>query len=194
TAGGKKATQQEVDAQIISGLNKIQNSGGNIRIISNTIISPSTKKVIQDFTSRYTNTKFIQYDAHSVSGLIKANETSFGSAVIPSYDFSKANIIVSFGADFLGTWISPIEYSTQYAVGKKIGKSKKTMVRHYQIESSLSMTGCNADFRLPIKPSQEGLFVAALYNKISGNKLNTPQVNHEMINKIATELLSNKGK
>src|SRR5690606_31959113 len=100
TAGGKKSTQQEVDAQIISRLNKIQNSGGNIRIISNTIISPSTKKVIQDFTTRYTNTKFIQYDAHSVSGLLKANETSFGSAVIPSYDFSKANIIVSFGADF----------------------------------------------------------------------------------------------
>jgi Fe-S-cluster-containing dehydrogenase component len=134
------------------------------------------------------------YDANSVSGLIKANKASFGKAVVPSYDFSKANIIVSFGADFLGTWISPIEYARGYSQNRKIGKNKKTMNKHYQFETNLSLTGSNADYRTPIKPSQEGLFVAALYNKIAGNKISVKEIKDARIDQAANDLMANRGK
>ncbi|TAH25614.1 MAG: 4Fe-4S dicluster domain-containing protein [Cytophagales bacterium] len=187
---GKKIKIDEADNKITAALN----TSASIRIISSSINSPSTLSVISEFKNKYPVTEHIQYDANSVSGLLKANQISFGNYVVPSYDFSKANVIVSFGADFLGTWISPIEYSKQYAKGKKLGKSKKTMVRHYQIETNLSLTGSNADTRLPIKPSQEGLLVAELFNQLSSSKLTTKSIKNATIDKIAKDLLSNRGK
>jgi len=84
-------------------LSDISNTGGNIRIISNTILSPSTKRAIDIFVDKYPNTKHVVYDQQSFYGILSSNKFSFNASLIPSYDFSKANIIVSFGADFLGT-------------------------------------------------------------------------------------------
>ena len=187
---GQKISKGSADVKIISELTAIQNAGGAIRIVSSSIYSPSTNAVIADFKSKYSNTEHVQYDANSVSGLLKANQISFGKYSLPSYDFSKAEVIVSFGADFLGTWVSPIEFSKQYAKGKKLGKSKKTMVRHYQIETNLSLTGSNADTRLPIRPSQEGLYVAELYNSLTSAKINTASVKNATISKIASDLMA----
>jgi MoCo/4Fe-4S cofactor protein with predicted Tat translocation signal len=193
TKNGKAIEKATADKEIAAKLAELAAAGQGIRIVSSTIMSPSTKKVIADFKSKYSTTEHVMYDAHSVSGLIKANRASFGKAVVPSYDFSKANIIVSLGADFLGTWIAPVEFAKQYSTGRKIGKSKKTMNKHYQFETNLSLTGSNADSRTPIKPSQEGLFVAALYNKIVANKINVADIKNENIDKAAADLMANKG-
>jgi len=193
TKAGKAISKADADKEISAKLAAAAAAGKGIRIVSSTIMSPSTKKVIADFKSKYSGTEHVMYDAHSVSGLIKANQASFGKAVVPSYDFSKANVIVSFGADFLGTWISPVEYAKQYSTGRKLGKSKKTMNKHYQFETNLSLTGSNADSRTPIKPSQEGLFVAALYNKIAGNKISVAEIKNENIDKAAADLMNSRG-
>ncbi|WMJ74915.1 TAT-variant-translocated molybdopterin oxidoreductase [Cytophagaceae bacterium ABcell3] len=185
---------RSIDNDIIAGLNNAQNAGKGIRIVSSTIMSPSTKAVINDFISRYPNAQHVQYDAVSASGILAANEASFGRRVIPSYDFSKANVIVSFGADFLGTWISPIEYAKQYASTRKLSKDKKSMSRHYQFETTLTVTGSNADYRQPVRPSQEGLFVAALYNKLASNRINVPAVESDLVDQAAQDLLANRGK
>jgi MoCo/4Fe-4S cofactor protein with predicted Tat translocation signal len=197
TKNGKALTVSEygaLDEEVIAKLNAAQQAGKGIRIVSSTILSPSTKKVIADFKAKYPNTQHVMYDANSVSGLIQANKSSFGKAVVPSYDFGKANVVVSFGADFLGTWISPIEYAKGYAKNRKLGKSKKTMNKHYQFETNLSLTGSNADYRTPIKPSQEGLYVAALYNEIAGDKISVTPVNDSRIKQAAADLMSNRGK
>ena len=99
-------------------------SAGQIRIVSNTILSPTTKKVIADFTTKYPSTQHVAYDTQSASGMADAHEQAFGTRMIPGYDFSKAKTIVSFDADFLGTWISPIEFTKQYAQTRKVGKGK----------------------------------------------------------------------
>jgi len=193
TKNGKAIDKASADKEITEKLAAAAAAGKGIRIVSSTIMSPSTKKVIADFKSKYSGTEHVMYDANSVSGLIKSNQASFGKAVVPSYDFSKANVIVSFGADFLGTWISPVEFAKQYSSGRKLGKSKQTMTKHYQFETNLSLTGSNADSRTPIKPSQEGLFIAALYNEIAGNKINVSDVKNENIKKAAEDLKANKG-
>ncbi|GAB4005588.1 TAT-variant-translocated molybdopterin oxidoreductase [Spirosoma migulaei] len=189
------------DKEIISQLNSVAAKGGAIRIITSTILSPATKAVVADFVAKYPTTRHITYDANSVFGLVQANQASFGKAVIPSYDFSKAETIVSVGADFLGTWIAPIEYMGAYAKGRQIGAiggGKKTMSRHYQFETGLSMTGSNADYRAPIKPSQEGLVVAALYNKVAaklgGTAISAPSVEVAHLDKAATDLANSRGK
>jgi MoCo/4Fe-4S cofactor protein with predicted Tat translocation signal len=164
-AGGQatKISWEDLDKQVTSKLA----GAGQIRIVSNSILSPSTKSVIEKFKAKYPNTQHIQYDQSSAYGMLKANEQSFGSAFIPSYDFSKAKVIVSIAADFLNSWIAPIESTVQYGRTREIGEDKKDMSRHYQFESILSLTGANADYRMQIKPSQEGAVAVQLYNLIA---------------------------
>jgi Fe-S-cluster-containing dehydrogenase component len=139
-------------------------------LVTGATSSPSTKRAIAEFTAKYPTAKQVVYQPLSYSALIDANKAQFGKAVIPGYRFDKAKVIVSFGADFLGTWISPVEFTKQWVSNRKVGTAgngKKEMSRHIQFESSLSVTGSNADMRFPIKPSAEGVILVSLYNKIA---------------------------
>ncbi|MDH5474241.1 MAG: TAT-variant-translocated molybdopterin oxidoreductase [Cyclobacteriaceae bacterium] len=193
---GEASTWDQIDDSIISELEKIASNDGNIRIVSNTVLSPSTLKSIEDFKTKYPTTEHVMYDQVSMSGMAIANERSFGTKIIPSYDFSKAEVIVGVGADFLSTWGAPIENTYQYAQTRKL-KDKK-MSRHFQFESNLTLTGSNADYRSMIKPSEEGSVLANIYN-ILASKAGVPavkanKIDKETISKAANDLWKAKGK
>jgi molybdopterin-containing oxidoreductase family iron-sulfur binding subunit len=189
-----------IDAFVKNELTAIKAGGKGIRLVSSTINSPSTLAAIADFTAAYPNTKHITYDAISYTGIIQANAASFGKAVLPHYNFDKADVIVSFGADFLGTWISPTEFIGQYVKNRnnKSLQSKK-MSRHIQFESGMTNTGSNADVRIPIKISEEGIAIINLYNEIAGTTLPGSKALENVaasnaIKVAAKELLAAKGK
>ena len=190
---GEKSDWVTIDAQVKAKFA----SAGNVKIVSNTILSPSTLKAIQIFSDAVGGAELIQYDPISNYGIKKAAETYYGTAVIPSYSFDKAKTIVSFGADFLGTWISPIEFAGQYAKTRKISNEHREMSRHYQFESNLSMTGANADYRTPIRASQSGLAVLALYNAIAkksgATQVSAGAVEITHLDKAANDLWVSKG-
>jgi len=165
-----ESSWDKIDQFVKSELSAIKTGAKKIRIVSSTVNSPSTKAAIADFSAQYPNTKHVQVDAVSYTGIIKANENSFGKAVLPRYRFDKAELIVSFGADFLGTWISPLEFSRQY-VSKRNNKALegKKMSRHIQFETGMSLTGTNADARIAIKPSEEGIALLNLYAALGGS-------------------------
>ncbi|WP_226390564.1 TAT-variant-translocated molybdopterin oxidoreductase [Penaeicola halotolerans] len=195
--GGKGASWEELDKQVIAKLKSIALTGGAIRIVSNTVLSPTTKEAIKNFTSKYPNAVHVAYDPTSSNGMVQANDWAFGKAVIPSYHFDNAKVIVGFGADFLGTWISPIEFTKQYGKTRKISKEKPEMSRHFQFESNFSLTGANADYRTPIKPSQEGLVIANLYNllaaKAGAATMSVAKLDVPFLTKAANELWANPG-
>jgi molybdopterin-containing oxidoreductase family iron-sulfur binding subunit len=195
---GQAVEWAELDNQVRAKLERIASDGGKVRLISKTILSPSTKAVIEIFRNRYPGSELIQYDPVSSFGILKANQQSFNRKVLPSYYFDKANVIVNFGADFLGTWISPLKFSADFSKNRKLGSGKTSMSRLYQYESNLSITGSNADYRVPIKPSEEGLLVAKLYNLIAakaGNKtINVPDADAEHLSAAADQLWMNRGK
>ncbi len=162
----------DVDAFVKRELNKVQASGKSIAIVSSTVNSPSTKAVITDFIAQYPTAKHINSDAISYTGIIKANEASFGKAVLPHYYFEKARVIVSFNADFLGTWISPVLFSRQYISNRNAAAlESKRMSRHIQFETGMSVTGSNADSRIALKPSEEGAALLSLYAALTGTSL-----------------------
>ena len=172
-------------------------AAGTVKIVTNTLLSPSTEKVLQEFSAAYGNAEVVVYDSISNYGITKASELFYGKAALPSYHFDKAKTIVSFGADFLGTWISPIEFAGAYAKTRKIAKDKTEMSRHFQFESNLSLTGANADYRTPIKASQSGLAVLALYNAIAAKaglaSAGGSKVEVAHLDKAANELWASKG-
>lgn len=160
---------ETLDKEIGEKLNAIQAAGGRIALVSNTIHGPSSLAVINDFTRKYTNTTHITYDAISFSGMLQANRDTFGKQVIPSYYFDKANVVVSFGADFMGTWISPVEHTNSWYKNRKVdGLTKESKIaKTIMFESNLSLTGTSADYRFPMKSSQEAVYVTTLYNHIA---------------------------
>jgi MoCo/4Fe-4S cofactor protein with predicted Tat translocation signal len=197
---GAETTWSKVDQYVKAELVKAQSSGKGIRIVSSTITSPSSKAVIADFIKAYPSTRHIQYDAISYTGIIKANENSFGKAVLPKYNFDKADLIVSFAADFLGTWLSPEEYTVQYVSNRNDQALKSgKMSRHFQFEAGMSLTGTNADTRIPMKLSEQGPALVTLYNAVTGGSLaggvlpnNTSA--EKAIKLLGKELMQSKGR
>src|ERR1700744_4752780 len=125
----------------------LSSAGGPVVLLTTTLTSPTAKQVITDFLAKYPGSKHVQYDADSYSGILLAAEASYGKRAIPSYRFDKADVIVSLGADFLGTWLTPVHFARQYAVNRKVTEKNPAMSKHYQFESLLSLTGSNADAR-----------------------------------------------
>jgi molybdopterin-containing oxidoreductase family iron-sulfur binding subunit len=200
---GEDAKWSKVDKAVKSSLG----SAKKVRILSNSIISPSTLEAINVFSSKLgseespVDFKHVTYDESSSSGIITANNNTFGKAVIPHYLFRKANIIVSFGADFLSTWLNSSQYATGYGMHRSPEEGK--MSRHYQFEANFSLTGTNADIRGAVKPNEIGLAVLDLYNavaKITGNssvkggKLSDDNNVASKIGSAAKDLVANKGK
>lgn len=113
TIDGKEVTFEAIDKAVAAAM------GGNVVILTSTITSPSTKAVVAEFLAKNPGGRHVTYDAVSYSAMLLANEATYGVRGIPSYHFENAKAIVSLGADFLGTWLSPVEFSKQYASGKK---------------------------------------------------------------------------
>lgn len=184
---GKEADWAQVDREIRTRLGAVT---GKVALVSSTIISPSTKQLISEFGSRFGNFEHVVYDPNSASALLSAN-----GGVIPGYDFSKATIIVGINADFLGGWVAPTPFAKQYIQTRRLFDGKKDMSRHYQVETILSMTGANADVRVPIKPSQEAAFVNALYSSLAGGSVALPAgVDQKAFAAMVKDLKANNGK
>ena len=141
-------------------------TGKAIALLTGTLNSPSTIAIINEFLAKHPGSRHVQYDTVSYSGMLQANEACYGKRVIPSYHFDKAKVIVSLSADFLGTWLSPVEFSNQYSQNRKVKGEKVELSRHFQFESMMSLTGSNADDRYTHKPSETGAVALALAAKL----------------------------
>jgi MoCo/4Fe-4S cofactor protein with predicted Tat translocation signal len=180
---GGDVTWTDLDADVKSQLA----AATQIRIVSGTIISPSTQRAIAEFSAKYAGkVKHVQYDTVSYSGLAKAN-----NGVVPNYDFSKAKTIVSISADFLGSWLMSSAFTVQYADGRR--PENGFMSKHYQFESLMSITGSNSDMRVPIKPSQEGMVAAALYAAVTGGAPISVEGADTAIKSAADDLKASRG-
>lgn len=173
-------------------------NGGKVRFLTNSITSPSTLKIVSDFVAANPDAdiKHVNYDPVSFSGTLEANQESFGKAVLPNYHLDKAKVIVSVGADFVGNFPSSARLSTQYAKGRNPEKS--WMSKHFQFESSMSLTGSNADVRVPVKLSEQGKVLVAIYNQVAsmlgGAQLAAAKTSYDQkINAAAKALVEAKG-
>ena len=163
-------------------------------LMTNTIVSPTTSKIISSFTEKYPNVTHVEYDSISESSVLDAHEMMYGIRAIPYYEFDKAKFILSIGADFLGDWLGS-NYDGDYAKGRIPFKVNGTasMSKHIQIESNMSVTGANADTRIPISLSSQKLFLAHLYKKVSNLNIQLPELDDKLssnLNQIYDDLIS----
>jgi molybdopterin-containing oxidoreductase family iron-sulfur binding subunit len=166
-AGGEEVEWKVVDDVIRQELGRISAEGGRMVLLTSSIISPSTQRLLDEFTAQYPGFEVVQYDPVSYTGMLAANEASFGTYALPTYRFDKAELILSFGADFLGTWVSPVEFAHQYTTGRDLSNGSGKMSRHIQVEAGMSLTGSNADQRIVAKPSDVEGAIISLYNALA---------------------------
>jgi molybdopterin-containing oxidoreductase family iron-sulfur binding subunit len=162
---GKPATWIDVDSKIKSSLADAKTKGGQVVLLTNTLASPSTEKLIAEFLGKNPNAKHVVYDAVSESEALDAFETVYGERALVDYDFSKASLIVSVGADFLGDWQGG-SFDSGYAQGR-IPKNGK-MSRHFQLEANMTLSGAAADKRVAMSTANQKQALVHIYNVVVG--------------------------
>ena len=129
------------------------------------------------------------------------------STLFRSYRFDQARLVVSFGADFLGTWIAPVQFTRGYAKARSLQNGEREMLRHVQFESRMSLTGSNADTRVRVSPVEETqalLYLAKLVAADSTSAWTVPlagfdpqrlnQKTRAAVERVAKELAKQRGK
>jgi len=192
----KPASWAAVDARVSKGLSDAAASGGQVVVLTGTTASPSTDRLIAEFGAKYANFKHVVYDAVSSSEALDAYQAVYGERGLADYDFSKADVILSVGADFLGDWQGG-GFDAGYAQNRIPVKTatKTYMSKHIQIEGNMSLSGANADKRIPLTVTQQKYAVVKIYNIVTGANVPVPAVDkayeQEVLN--AAKQLSDAG-
>lgn len=182
---GEAVSWSQADAEIGAQLNAFKEANKPVVLLTGTLASPSTEKIIEEFIAVYPNVKHVIYDAISESGAADAFMAMYGKRALPNYHLNKAKTIVSFGADFLGDFHGGFEKS--YIAGRK--PELGHMSYHVQFESNMSLTGANSDKRVVLKPSDQVFALLNLYNAVTGSNFasKSTAVDAE-VKKMASEL------
>ncbi|NKI25553.1 TAT-variant-translocated molybdopterin oxidoreductase [Arenibacter sp. 6A1] len=188
---GEAVSWEEMDSAVKAKLGSLKGGSQKIAVLTQTYASPSTSRLIAEFKEAYGNVDHVTYDAISEDAALSAFEAKYGERALADYDFEKAELIVSFGADFLGDWQGG-GYDSGYSRGR-VPKNGK-MSRHVQFEANMSLTGANADKRVPLKPSEQKLALAYFYGKLSGTSVSVSLSDNvkAAIDAVVAQVLKNK--
>ena len=171
-ANGTDITWEDLNLQVGAKLKALAATGKEVIILTQTFASPTTLKIVTDFITAYPNVKHVTYDSVSESAALDAFETAYGVRALADYDFSKADAIVSVGADILGDWQGggyDSAYSKKRVPHRDHGKGH--MSQHFQFEANMTLSGAAADFRVPATPTQQKHILAHLYAAITGTSV-----------------------
>jgi anaerobic selenocysteine-containing dehydrogenase len=112
------------------------------------------------------------YEPFDEAVLRRANLLSFGHAALPTLDLARADYVISFGADFLGTWNSPVAQSVGYGAMRRGRPGRRG--KFVQVEPRMSQTGANADEWIACKPGTEGVLALGIAHVVMSQKLAPP--------------------
>ncbi|HJS43297.1 MAG TPA: molybdopterin-dependent oxidoreductase [Gemmatimonadales bacterium] len=114
----------------------------------------------------------LSYEAFNFDALRAGNRLAFGTASLPSYDFANAKYVLSFGADFMDTWISPVEFQNGFTEAHAFeGGRGASMAKFVYVGPRLSLTGMNADEWIAARPGTEGTLALAMAQVIVARHL-----------------------
>lgn len=186
----------------------LMNSGGKeIAIIAHKIVSPTAKKVLDDFASKYPSTKIYSYEQFDNPIRNSAWKKCYGSEEFPAIKWNEAEIILSLDGDFLGESNNKIENARLFSEGRDV--MNKKFNRLYVVEGNLTITGMAADYRMRLRPDEHLNFILSLINELNKKGSGIPinmggytleniskqfSLNIETLNALVSDLLKNKGK
>src|SRR5688572_13795462 len=124
-------------------------------------------ELISQLLQRFGAPAPVTFELFSDEVLRRANAISFGSHQLPTYDLENARYVISFGADFLGTWNSTVAHSAAY--GRMRQARSGTRAKFVHIDARLSQTAANADEFVASRPGTEGVLALGLARAMAGH-------------------------
>jgi Fe-S-cluster-containing dehydrogenase component/anaerobic selenocysteine-containing dehydrogenase len=161
----EKTDWETVDIAVKEKLQKAVDSGKEIALVTHSVLSPTQKKLLDEFVAKYPNTKIYSYELHDDSNRRAAWKAYGGNPDYASIDWEKANVIVALEADFLGNEGIIAEQIRGYANRRNVDKIDE-FNRLYAVEAGMSLTGMNADYRLRLSPEFQLEFVLMLIKEV----------------------------
>ncbi len=210
-AGRNAASWSSVDSDIISAINNAQASGKQIAILTDKIVSPTTRKVLDEFTAKYSSTRVYSYSLLGDSARRAAWLDTYGTVEYPTVKWEEANVILALDADFLGNEGGFIENTRRFAARREVVENLDVN-RLYVAEGRMSATGMMSDYRLRVSPSKQLEFVLAIANEVvkTGSAVSIDAAASSLISKcsltkfaggqskklthLVQDLIANKGK
>jgi Fe-S-cluster-containing dehydrogenase component/anaerobic selenocysteine-containing dehydrogenase len=193
---------KHVDGEIIRHLENSVQSRKEIAIVTRRINSPTIKKALDEFKTKYPTTKLYSYSLFNNETRRKAWQKCYGSTDLPVVEWEKAKIILSLESDFLGTDGMVIEQVRKFTDARDITKSKN-FNRLYCIEGGMSLTGANADYRLRLRPDAQLEFILALTRELGGDKISIGlslkdfaqkyELSQEVLKHLVDDLMNHRG-
>ena len=169
----KEITWDDAIKQLVSQLKALQgNKQESALSFVTSIVRGSRNDLLREFSSAFKASPVVEFAFLDNSVLREANARSFGISAVPTVDIGHSNYVISFGADFLGTWNSPVAQSVAYGQMRQGRPGQRGKL--VQIEPRVSQTGANADEWIAIKPGTEGVFALAIASVILNEKLRPP--------------------
>lgn len=180
--------------------------GEGLVVLSPSFASPSLARLRQQVLSEFPNARWLGYDpiSRDNSYQLRPGSNAADSRLIPTYDLSKASVILALDSDFLYTEPDSIRNSLAFADGRRVSSPADEMNRLYAVESSYTLTGANADHRLRIKSASVGHFALALLSELRSRGLNVkiPEIEYndrryednEWLRAVASDLLAHRGR
>ncbi len=186
---GKQSTWSAFNKEVKEKLDKTDKK---IVLLTQTFASPSTDRLIQEFSEKFENVEHVVYDSVSETAVLDAFEQKYGIRALPNYDLSNAESIVGIGADFLGDWLGG-GFDGAYSKSRVPQDGK--MSKHFQFEANMTLSGANSDERFATKPSEQKHVLVEIYNQIVGRAASTNlSEKHQAAVKKAVKSLKKGGK
>jgi molybdopterin-containing oxidoreductase family iron-sulfur binding subunit len=174
--------------------------GAGVRILTETITSPTLADQITKLLAKYPKAKWVQYEPGARDNVRIGLHQATGANVTAIYDYIQANVIVALDSDFLTSGPGAVRYARDFAARRRVRKAKADgvnpgeMNRLYSVEPMLTPTGASADHRLPWKGAEIEAFAKSLLAELKAP--GSASVAKEWIKELAKDLLlpRNKGK
>ena len=186
-------------AEIGGVLRSLQSrQGRGVHILTETVTSPTLADQLRRFQERHPGARWHQYSATG-HGTREGARIAFGEYVNAVYNFDRADRILSLDSDFLYAGPGHVRYAYDFAQRRDVVESGGELPRMYAIESTPTVTGANADHRIPVKPSEVGAFARAIAAAVGAEGVGAdgPAVREalqELVAVVAADLQSHTGR
>ena len=163
---GRISTWEAFSTELNEAL-AVQKQGKGLRILTETITSPTLAHQINTVLSRFPNAKWHQYEPSGSDAVRRGSKLAFGEYVTTHYDFTKADVVFSLDADFLVNYPESIRYTKAFVSRRRAENGIEKMNRLYLVESTPSLTGSMADHRLAIRASDIEIITRVVATKLN---------------------------
>jgi MoCo/4Fe-4S cofactor protein with predicted Tat translocation signal len=164
--GQKASWQAFLDAWRALEPAHLADGGARLAVVTRPFASPTLARLIAALRARFPQARVVGYEPVGDELILRGLEAATGAPALPLLHPERARVVVAIDSDFLLTGTGSVAHARRFADGRRVAGSDGTMSRLWAIEAVHSLTGANADHRLPLRSDQIATFVAALGSRL----------------------------